>query len=247
LAFCKEILKYYNKVKTMAMLSSCIGRSSALGGKLVRVFGNANHVSSHNNVTSRRWMMAAASVSSQQETQDLITSKTVGAAAAAAFVALGLVVSSTTTSNKTVCEANEQTTNKEKQDDHHWTPAEVAKEDFGNVVEAHDIDKFPVYTSDQVAVNDGQDGKPIWMSYGGVVYDVTNFIPNHPGGSEKILMAAGTVCRRFDCEKATGCFLSDCSFFVFMLPFIIRRLLNRSGTFTVNTLLPICLLVSWNT
>ena len=30
-------------------------------------------------------------------------------------------------------------------------------------------------------------------SYGGVVYDVTNFVANHPGGSEKILLAAGSV------------------------------------------------------
>ena len=48
--------------------------------------------------------------------------------------------------------------------------------------------------SDDVAQNDGSDGKPIWMSYGGVVYDVTNFIHNHPGGSERILLAAGSVC-----------------------------------------------------
>jgi sulfite oxidase len=57
--------------------------------------------------------------------------------------------------------------------------------------EAPDLDKLPIYTSDQVAINNGKDGKPIWMSYGGVVYDVTNFIYNHPGGSERILLAAG--------------------------------------------------------
>ena len=47
--------------------------------------------------------------------------------------------------------------------------------------------------SEQVAENNGQDGKSTWMSYGGVVYDVTNFIHNHPGGSERILLAAGSV------------------------------------------------------
>ena len=31
------------------------------------------------------------------------------------------------------------------------------------------------------------------FSYGGVVYDVTNFVANHPGGSERILLAAGSV------------------------------------------------------
>jgi sulfite oxidase len=54
-------------------------------------------------------------------------------------------------------------------------------------------ESLPVYTSDQVAENNGQDGKPVWMTYGGTVYDVTGFIPNHPGGSEKIIQAAGSA------------------------------------------------------
>ena len=50
-----------------------------------------------------------------------------------------------------------------------------------------------VCNSEQVAENNGKDGKPIWMSYGGVVYDVSDFIYNHPGGSERIMLAAGSV------------------------------------------------------
>jgi predicted heme/steroid binding protein len=85
---------------------------------------------------------------------------------------------------------------------HHWTPAEVAQEDFDDVIEAHEVENLPVFTSHQVSENDGEDGKPIWMSYGGYVYDVTDFIPNHPGGSEKILMAAGSVCQLFqECSR----------------------------------------------
>ena len=69
----------------------------------------------------------------------------------------------------------------------HFTPSQVAKEAYPSGDENEDeMDKDPVYTSDQVAENDGTDGKPVWMSYGGVVYDVTDFIPNHPGGSEKV-------------------------------------------------------------
>lgn len=56
---------------------------------------------------------------------------------------------------------------------------------------------FKTAYSEQVAENNGKDGKPIWMSYGGVVYDVTDFIHNHPGGSERILLAAGSV-RKID-------------------------------------------------
>ena len=55
---------------------------------------------------------------------------------------------------------------------------------------------LPTYTSAQIANFNGQHSptnpnRRIWMSYGGNVYDVTEFIANHPGGSEKILMAAG--------------------------------------------------------
>ena len=56
-----------------------------------------------------------------------------------------------------------------------------------------EMETFPIYTAEQVAENNGKNGKPIWMTYGGVVYDVTNFISNHPGGSERILRAAGSV------------------------------------------------------
>ena len=56
-----------------------------------------------------------------------------------------------------------------------------------------EMETFPIYTAEEVAENNGKDGKPIWMTYGGVVYDVTDFISNHPGGSERILMAAGSV------------------------------------------------------
>ena len=59
-----------------------------------------------------------------------------------------------------------------------------------------DEDNLPTYSLSQVANYNGQESptnphKRIWMSYGGLVYDVTEFIANHPGGSEKILMAAG--------------------------------------------------------
>eukprot|EP00550_Attheya_septentrionalis_P006353 CAMPEP_0198281636 /NCGR_PEP_ID=MMETSP1449-20131203/1545_1 /TAXON_ID=420275 /ORGANISM="Attheya septentrionalis, Strain CCMP2084" /LENGTH=592 /DNA_ID=CAMNT_0043977509 /DNA_START=123 /DNA_END=1901 /DNA_ORIENTATION=+ len=56
-----------------------------------------------------------------------------------------------------------------------------------------DPETMPVFTSADVSKNDGEDGRPIWMTYGGLVYDVTRFIPNHPGGSEKIMMAAGSA------------------------------------------------------
>jgi hypothetical protein len=76
------------------------------------------------------------------------------------------------------------------------SPAHVGgQDDLEDITsgEMHKLEDLPVYSSEQVALNNGEDGRPIWMTYGGVVYDVTDFIPNHPGGDEKIMMAAGGV------------------------------------------------------
>ena len=56
-----------------------------------------------------------------------------------------------------------------------------------------DLETLPEYTSEQVAEHNGKSGATVWMSYGGIVYDVTGFIANHPGGSEKIVEASGSV------------------------------------------------------
>lgn len=77
------------------------------------------------------------------------------------------------------------------------TPAHVAKENFQDVVNSHDVDSMPIYSLEEVSKNNGENGKPVWMTYGGVVYDVTDFIPNHPGGSEKIMTAAGSAIEPF--------------------------------------------------
>jgi len=52
-------------------------------------------------------------------------------------------------------------------------------------------DDLPIYTSEEVAKHNGKALQSIWMSYGGNIYDVTDFVANHPGGSEKIMLAAG--------------------------------------------------------
>lgn len=58
--------------------------------------------------------------------------------------------------------------------------------------ETEEEDTVPTFTMDEVSKHNGQGpDKRIWMTYGGCVYDVTDFIANHPGGSEKILLAAG--------------------------------------------------------
>lgn len=85
--------------------------------------------------------------------------------------------------------------NKKKKQREELSPSKVSDDDIEKSPPS--LEDLPEYTADQVAVNNGDDGKPIWMSYGGVVYDVTDFIVNHPGGSEKILQAAGSAIEPF--------------------------------------------------
>jgi cytochrome b involved in lipid metabolism len=70
------------------------------------------------------------------------------------------------------------------------------EKDLGDI----DLSLLPEYTSEQVAehtAQDGASGRRIWMSYGGFVYDVTDFIPLHPGGTERISRAAGSAMEPF--------------------------------------------------
>jgi cytochrome b involved in lipid metabolism len=83
---------------------------------------------------------------------------------------------------------------KQQQQQSHLTPSDVARQDFAQVMASHDdIESMPIYTAEQVAANNGENGTPIWLTYGGVVYDVTDFVANHPGGSQLILQAAGSA------------------------------------------------------
>ena len=60
-----------------------------------------------------------------------------------------------------------------------------------------DWEALPVYTSQQVAQHDGTIQTSVWMSYGGFVYDVSSFIPLHPGGTARIQRAAGAAMEPF--------------------------------------------------
>lgn len=135
------------------------------------------------NVTPRSFSVAAAASASGKHRDNLWNHQhsTAALAALAAFSGTGAVV---------LCEKKKKKEEEAHSHDH-LTPSDVAKEDFEKYQESHDIDSMPIYSSEQVAEHDGQNGTSMWMSYGGVVYDVTDFIVNHPGGSEKISTAAG--------------------------------------------------------
>jgi hypothetical protein len=140
------------------------------------------HPSLRRVATPRSFSVAAAASTYDKQRENLSTA---ALAALVAFSGTGAVV---------LCEEKKKKkkTTKEKEVHPQGIPADVDKEDFEKYQESVDIDAMPEYTSDQVAKHDGQNGASMWMSYGGVVYDVTDFIYNHPGGSEKISTAAGT-------------------------------------------------------
>lgn len=48
----------------------------------------------------------------------------------------------------------------------------------------------PVYRNEEVAKHKTAD-TGVWVTYKGGVYDITKFVVNHPGGSDKIMLAAG--------------------------------------------------------
>lgn len=94
--------------------------------------------------------------------------------------------------NSNICHCEEATTNPKQETTNEITATSTNSSNNNNEEE----DNLPTYTMSQVSNYNGQlsptnPNKRIWMSYGGMVYDVTEFIANHPGGSEKILMGAG--------------------------------------------------------
>jgi len=55
---------------------------------------------------------------------------------------------------------------------------------------------WPIYSSEEVAKHQTAE-TGIWVSYKAGVYDITNFIQNHPGGKDKIMLAAGKAIDPF--------------------------------------------------
>lgn len=170
-------------------LGQAVRRSSLLSQKeshsFASFFRRANEQSIVSVARRHRHAAAAALAASATEQQN---QRTYAVVAVCTLLGMAAV-------NSTQCEEQPQkkksTKEKKKKDKkmtksdgehehYHLTPADVAVEDFGLVQKSHDIDSMPEFTSQQVAEYDGEDGKPIYMSYGGVVYDVTNFINNHP-------------------------------------------------------------------
>lgn len=52
------------------------------------------------------------------------------------------------------------------------------------------------YTLEEVGKHDNKE-KHIWVTFGQGVYDITEFVDKHPGGSSKVMMAAGGAIEPF--------------------------------------------------
>ncbi|XP_068623169.1 cytochrome b5-like [Battus philenor] len=54
------------------------------------------------------------------------------------------------------------------------------------------------YSRAEVAARDGRGGSPVWMIYKDVVYDVTSYIAEHPGGDVILDEAGADATKAFD-------------------------------------------------
>lgn len=62
------------------------------------------------------------------------------------------------------------------------------------ITKTNEITKF--YSLSEVAQKDGKISKETWIVVKDSVYDVTNYMENHPGGSELISEHAGKDCTK---------------------------------------------------
>lgn len=53
-----------------------------------------------------------------------------------------------------------------------------------------------LYTLQEVALRDGKSSKESWVVVKDMIYDITNFMEEHPGGVELLCEYAGTDCTK---------------------------------------------------
>eukprot|EP00903_Cladosiphon_okamuranus_P009269 g8844.t1 len=62
---------------------------------------------------------------------------------------------------------------------------------------ARERDGFPIISMAEVTKHKSAEAGGVWVTYAGGVYDITEFIANHPGGASRISMAAGGALEPF--------------------------------------------------
>ena len=56
---------------------------------------------------------------------------------------------------------------------------------------------YPIISKAEVAKHKSAEAGGAWVTYAGGVYDITEFIDNHPGGASRISMATGGALEPF--------------------------------------------------
>ena len=57
-------------------------------------------------------------------------------------------------------------------------------------------EEYPVFTREEISKRDGKKGAT-WVTYKDRVYDISDFVNAHPGGAQKIKLAAGQSVEPF--------------------------------------------------
>ena len=57
-------------------------------------------------------------------------------------------------------------------------------------------EEYPVFTREEISKRDGKRGET-WVTYKNQVYDISDFVNAHPGGAQKIKLAAGQSVEPF--------------------------------------------------
>ena len=57
-------------------------------------------------------------------------------------------------------------------------------------------EEYPVFTREEISKRDGKRGET-WVTYKDQVYDISEFVNAHPGGAQKIKLAAGQSVEPF--------------------------------------------------
>jgi sulfite oxidase len=141
--------------------------------------------SSHSSSSSSWWSKAQGQGQGQQ--QHLIGLATTATAATSVIGFLLYILTNHDNSNE--AHADSSSASKLPIPIYTHKGEEVASADKNN--EAHTALQLPIYRSKEVAQHRTA-ANGIWVTYKGNVYDVTDFIEEHPGGKGKIMLAAGT-------------------------------------------------------
>ncbi|KAL9655761.1 hypothetical protein ABK040_004988 [Willaertia magna] len=101
-------------------------------------------------------------------------------------VSLSIYLINSSNFNEFIIEAEEQSINKKEEEEINQTLKEDEKKE----------ENLPIYSLEEISKHNSLNNQ-VWVIFKGYVYNVTDFIASHPGGVEKIMLAAGKSIEPF--------------------------------------------------